>query len=64
MPHFKHLVETGDYLGGHGFTACHFYLPEELRLEFNRRRATDFGAGGSGGYQHPTYQAAEPASEG
>jgi hypothetical protein len=26
----------GDYLGGHGFTACHFYLPEELRLEFSR----------------------------
>jgi 2-polyprenyl-3-methyl-5-hydroxy-6-metoxy-1,4-benzoquinol methylase len=34
MPHYQHLVETGDYLGGHGFTACHFYLPEELRDEF------------------------------
>jgi 2-polyprenyl-3-methyl-5-hydroxy-6-metoxy-1,4-benzoquinol methylase len=34
MPHYQHLLETGDYLGGHGFTACHFYLPEELRLEF------------------------------
>jgi SAM-dependent methyltransferase len=34
LPHFKQLRETGDYLGGHGFTACHFYLPEELRCEF------------------------------
>lgn len=36
MPHTKHLRETGDYLGGYGFTACHFYLPEEFRLEFTR----------------------------
>lgn len=33
-PHFKLLRETGDYLGGYGFTACHFYLPEEFRREF------------------------------
>ncbi len=32
--HFKRIVETGDYLGGYGFTACHFYLPEELRRDF------------------------------
>lgn len=36
MPHFQQVRETGDYLGGHGFTACHFYLPEELRHEFTR----------------------------
>jgi 2-polyprenyl-3-methyl-5-hydroxy-6-metoxy-1,4-benzoquinol methylase len=36
LPHFKQLLETGDYLGGHGFTACHFYQPEELRDEFTR----------------------------
>jgi 2-polyprenyl-3-methyl-5-hydroxy-6-metoxy-1,4-benzoquinol methylase len=36
MPHYEHLLDTGDYLGGYGFTACHFYLPEELRLEFTR----------------------------
>jgi ubiquinone/menaquinone biosynthesis C-methylase UbiE len=35
-PHFQLLCETGDYLGGHGFTACHFYLPEELRMEFTQ----------------------------
>ncbi len=37
MPHYQHLVDTGDYLGGHGYTACHFYLPEELRLEFTQK---------------------------
>ncbi len=36
MPHFKQIRETGDYFGGHGFTACHFYLPDELRDEFTR----------------------------
>jgi len=36
LPYFKQLLESGDYLGGHGFTACHFYLPEELRVEFTR----------------------------
>jgi SAM-dependent methyltransferase len=35
-PHQIHLVETGDYLGGRGFTACHFYLPEEIQAEFSR----------------------------
>ncbi len=34
-PHFKLLQETGDYLGGYGFTACHFYLPEELAKDFS-----------------------------
>lgn len=34
-PHFKVLQETGDYLGGYGFTACHFYLPEELIRDFS-----------------------------
>jgi len=30
-------VTTGDYFGGYGFTACHFYTPEELRAEFEGR---------------------------
>jgi len=34
MPHFKRLRDTGDYRGGYGFTACHFFLPEELRAAF------------------------------
>lgn len=36
MEHFNLLRDTGDYLGGRGFTACHFFLPEEFRQEFNR----------------------------
>lgn len=34
MPHFKLMRDTGDYLGEHGFTACHFFYPEELREAF------------------------------
>lgn len=30
MPHFKQIRETGDYEGGYGFTACHFFLSDEL----------------------------------
>jgi SAM-dependent methyltransferase len=36
MPHFDQILETGDYLGGHGFTACHFFLPDEFRQAFTR----------------------------
>jgi len=36
LPHFKLLLETGDYFGGYGFTASHFFLPEELRDLFTR----------------------------
>jgi SAM-dependent methyltransferase len=34
MPHFDLIRTNGDYLGGHGFTACHFFLPDELREAF------------------------------
>jgi ubiquinone/menaquinone biosynthesis C-methylase UbiE len=36
LPHFRQLLETGDYFGGYGFTACHFFLPEELGELFTR----------------------------
>jgi len=36
MPHFELIRKTGDYLGGRGFTACHFFLPEELHQAFTR----------------------------
>ncbi len=36
MPHFEQFRDSGDYMGEHGFTACHFYLPEELVAEFTR----------------------------
>lgn len=35
MPHFKQIRDTGDYAGDAGFTACHFFLPEELREAFS-----------------------------
>lgn len=34
QPLFKKIRDTGTYLGGYGFTACHFYLPEEFRAAF------------------------------
>ena len=37
MPHYQKLLNTGDYLGGYGFTACHFFLPEEFRAAFTAR---------------------------
>ncbi|HEX9091726.1 MAG TPA: class I SAM-dependent methyltransferase, partial [Anaerolineales bacterium] len=36
MPHYDLLLDTGDYFGGHGFTAAHFFLPEELKQAFTR----------------------------
>ena len=31
---WRKYVMTGDYFGEYEFTACHFYLPEELEAEF------------------------------
>ncbi len=39
MPHFTSIRDTGDYPGGSGFTACHFFLPEELRQAFENQGA-------------------------
>ncbi len=35
MPHYQKLLNTGDYGGQYGFTACHFFLPEEFRAAFD-----------------------------
>lgn len=35
MPHFKQIRDKGDYKGDYGFTACHFFLPEEFRDVFS-----------------------------
>jgi len=40
MPHFVQIRDTGDYGGDYGFTACHFFLPEELRAAFSDRGVT------------------------
>jgi SAM-dependent methyltransferase len=37
MPHFKEIRDTGDYQGGSGFTACHFFYPDELRQAFEKQ---------------------------
>lgn len=37
MPHFEQIRDTGDYEGNMGFTACHFFLPEELRDAFTNK---------------------------
>lgn len=37
-PHYKPMREIGDYAGLSGFTACHFFLPEELREAFQSKR--------------------------
>jgi SAM-dependent methyltransferase len=34
LPHFQPMRDSGDYFGGSGFTACHFFLPEELHEDF------------------------------
>lgn len=36
-PLFKKIRDTGDYLGGGGFTACHFFTPEDLKKLFERK---------------------------
>ncbi len=35
---FQRVRDTGDYLGGYGFAPCHFYLPDELRKSFAKRK--------------------------
>lgn len=35
LPLFAHVRDTGEYWGGAGFTACYFFLPEELRAAFS-----------------------------
>lgn len=40
MPHFKQIRDSGDYEGGSGFTACHFFLPEELQAAFQGKGMT------------------------
>ncbi len=40
MPIFKQIRDTGDYEGDYGFTACHFFLPEELQEAFSEKGVT------------------------
>ncbi len=36
MPHYKLILETGEYEGENGFTACHFFYPEEFKQYFDQ----------------------------
>lgn len=38
QPLFKKIRDTGSYRGGSGFTACHFFLPEELNDLFAKQK--------------------------
>jgi SAM-dependent methyltransferase len=40
MPHFIQIRDNGGYEGGQGFTACHFFLPEELNAAFSEKGVT------------------------
>lgn len=37
QPRFKRYRDSGDYMGNYGFTAAHFFLPEELRDAFTKK---------------------------
>jgi ubiquinone/menaquinone biosynthesis C-methylase UbiE len=37
MPHFVQIRDNGGYGGEYGFTACHFFLPEELHEAFKEK---------------------------
>ena len=37
LPRFKKYRDTGIYVGNYGFTACHFFLPEELKESFTKK---------------------------
>lgn len=40
LPHFVQVRDTGDYAGDSGFTACHFFLPEEMAAAFRAQGVT------------------------
>jgi len=40
MPHFTQIRDTGNYEGESGFTACHFFMPEEFRDAFHGKGVT------------------------
>lgn len=52
---FKRCRDIGDYHGGYGFAPCHFYLPEDLRDSFVKRKLKIIGMVGLEGLatNHP-----------
>jgi len=46
LPQFKRARDRGDIDGTTGFTACHFFFPEELRQAFTNKRLKILGMAG------------------
>lgn len=57
MPHFTQIRDTGEYQGDRGFTACHFFLPEELQAAFCGQGVSILETAGLEGISshHPRY---------
>jgi SAM-dependent methyltransferase len=56
-PFFKVARDTGDYPGMSGFTACHFFLPEELERAFTGKGVRILETAGLEGLSSRQYRA-------
>ncbi len=59
MPFFKTARDSGDYPGMYGFTACHFFLPEELERLFSGKGAKIIELAGLEGISSRQYRATD-----
>jgi ubiquinone/menaquinone biosynthesis C-methylase UbiE len=57
IPFFKVARDTGDYPGMSGFTACHFFLPEELERAFSGKGVRILEMAGLEGISSRQYRA-------
>jgi ubiquinone/menaquinone biosynthesis C-methylase UbiE len=57
MPFFKTARDSGDYPGTYGFTACHFFLPEELERAFSNKGVRILKMAGLEGISSRQYRA-------
>jgi ubiquinone/menaquinone biosynthesis C-methylase UbiE len=56
-PFFKNARDNGDYPGMSGFTACHFFLPEELERAFSKKGIRILEMAGLKGIRSRQYRA-------
>jgi ubiquinone/menaquinone biosynthesis C-methylase UbiE len=56
-PFFKNARDSGDYPGMSGFTACHFFLPEELEQTFSDKGVRILEMAGLEGISSRQYRA-------
>jgi SAM-dependent methyltransferase len=57
MPFFRTARDTGDYPAMSGFTACHFFLPQELERAFSGKGVKTLGMVGLEGISSRQYRA-------